>query len=232
VTSEFGDGNSCKVYLFIYCMELSLSSAANYLSTSQENTRILWNPKFITSLKNSGKPVTILRKLHPVHNTKYHIFKSHLNFILTSTLGSIKWSNSFRFPQSILCIVLSYPLEHNMPRLSHSSRFYYRTLLGEKYRILSTFCSFPISLVTSSFLDLSILLKSLSSDTISQSSSRNINDQVSHSHKTTGKVIVLYVLHFNLLDSSLEDKNSAPNDKKHLLIRSALKVFLNKILKC
>jgi hypothetical protein len=159
--------------------------------------------------------------------------KSHLNFILTSTPGSTKWSNYFSFPQPILCIGLSYPLEHNMPRLSHSSRFYYRTILGEKYRILSSLLfSFPISLVTSSFLELSILLNSLSSDTISQSSSRNINDQVSHSHKTTGKVIVQYVLHFNLLDSSLEDKNSAPNDKKHLLIRSALKVFLNKILKC
>ena len=40
--------------------------------------------------------------------------------------------------------------------------------------------------------------------TLSFLSSRNVNDQVSHPYKTTGKIIVLYI--FKFLDINPEDK--------------------------
>ena len=43
------------------------------------------------------------------------------------------------------------------------------------------------------------------SNTLNFLPSRNVSDQASHSYKTTGKIIVLYILIFKFLDSNLED---------------------------
>ena len=50
-----------------------------------------------------------------------------------------------------------------------------------------------------------ISLSTLFSNTLSLCSSLNVTDQVSHSYRTTGKVIVLYITVFIALDTSPQD---------------------------
>ena len=74
--------------------------------------------------------------------------------------------------------------------------FITRTILGEEYKSFSSsLCSLLHSAVTSSHLGPNILLNTTFSNTLSFLSSFNISDQVSHPHRTTGRIIVLYIRH-------------------------------------
>jgi len=69
-----------------------------------------------------------------------------------------------------------------------------RTATGEQYRSLSSYlCIFLLSPVTSSLLDINILLSTLFPKILNLRSSLNVSDQVSHPYKTTVKTIVLYI---------------------------------------
>jgi hypothetical protein len=62
--------------------------------------------------------------------------------------------------------------------------------------------------VTSSLFSPNILLSTLFSNTLSLCSYLNVREQVWHPYKTTGKIIIFYILIFMFLDSRREDKNA------------------------
>jgi len=81
------------------------------------------------------------------------------------------------------------------------------TIFGKEYRSLSSsLCNLLHSPVTSSLLGPNTLLNTLFSNTLSLRSSLNVSDQVSHPYRTTGNIIMIYILIFKFLDSKLEDK--------------------------
>ena len=124
-----------------------------------------------------------------------------------------------------------YTLPFPHPYAPHAQPISFFSILSPaQYWVRSTNHLGPrYSPVTSSLLGLNILLNTLFSNTSSFLSSRNISDQVSHPYKTTGKIIVLYILIFKLgfvyiyiyiyATCRLEDSNSQENCSVGLNVR-------------
>jgi len=188
-------------------MEQNPSWEANLFSASQEILLNVRKPKAdyrIYRCPHLSVSWTTSIQSMPSHPTSWRsilILSSYLPLVLPSGL----------FPSGFPTKTLNTPLPSPIRATCTAHLFLLdlitRKILGEEYKSLSsTLCSFLHSLVASSFLGPNILLSTLFSNTLSLHISLNVSDQVSHPYKTTGKIIVLYILSFILWDSKLEDK--------------------------
>ena len=177
------------IYLLTYSFEQTPSSEANRFSARQEIPCTLWNPKVHYRNHNREPPVPILSQFDPVTTPTSHFLKIHLNIILPC----IWVSQVVSFPQVSPPKPSPFQRSATCPAHLILLDFITWTLLGEKYRSLSTsLCSFLHSPVTLFQLETNILLNTLFLHTLRVHSFLNVRDQVSHPYKTTGKILVLY----------------------------------------
>ena len=172
--------------------------------------------RFITALTNVrhlslpwASPIQSIY-LHPTSWRSILILSTHQRLGLPSGLFPSG------FPTKALYTTLSSPIRSTCPAHLILLHFITRTILGELYiSFSSSLCNLLHSPVISSLLGPNIFLNTMPSNTLSFLSSLNVRDQVSHPCKTTGKIIVLYIINFWI--ANWKTKDSAPNNSRNFL---------------
>jgi hypothetical protein len=129
---------------------------------------------------------------------------------------SSKWSLTYRFSNQNI-VYISH-LFHPATWPAHLILLDLITLMIyiEACKLLSSsLCSLLQPPTTSSILGQNILLSTLFLNILKPHSSLCVPDQVSHQYKTTGKIMVLYILIFKFLERRQEDKDYEWSSSKH-----------------
>ena len=116
-------------YLLAYLLHREESFLRNtQFAVSQKIRRNLWNPKNHYRIHKCPPTVSIMSQLNPIHSPTSHFLKTYLIIIFPFMRGSTQWSLPLRFPHQRPVHVSPLPRKQYMPRPSHSSRFYNRTI--------------------------------------------------------------------------------------------------------
>jgi hypothetical protein len=160
---------------------------------------MLWNPEVHYHIDNSSPLVPFLIQTNPVPTTSSYIWKIHLSTHLCLGLPSGLFPASF--PSSTLYAVLFSLIHATCATKLILLNQIILIILGEEYKSRrSSLCSFLHPPTTSSLFGPNIPLSTLFSNTLSLCFSISVRDQVLHSYRITGKIIVLYILLFKFLE--------------------------------
>ena len=173
-----------------YFMEQSPSWEANRFSASPEIPHILWNPKVHYRIRKCSPHVPVLSQINPVHAPHSTTWWSILILSWHLHLGLPSDLIPSGFPTETLYAPLLSTIRATCPAHLILLDLISRMVLGEDYRSPSApWCSFLNSPVISYLLNPNILISTLLSNTLCLRSSLNVNDQVPHPNKTSGKII-------------------------------------------
>ena len=180
-------------------MEQSPTWQANRSSASEEETRILGNPKDYYPIYKNRPPVLNLSQKNPIHVphptswTNIFILTSHLFLGVPSGLLPSCVTITILYATLLSTIRTTRPAHLNSSWIDHPKNI---------WRGVQTIYA---SVATTHFLDPNILLSTLLSNTLSLRSSLSVSGQVSHPQKITAKLEFCVLI----INSSLISKHVA-----------------------
>ena len=166
-------------------MEQSPSWEANRSPTTQEVSRILWNPKVHNRIHKSPPPVPVLSQIDPVH-APLHIISLRPILILSLhlRLGLSSGLLPSGFPTKTLYAPLLSPI-----RATCLACLSLLDLITEWYLARNTEHRAPCYVVFSTPLMPRPSYAQISSAPYYRKSSLNVSDQVWHPYKTAGRIV-------------------------------------------